>query len=87
MSRVRDTRIVGYEPGLAQAALLDELPLTAAEAETVERTRAEVRALLDGADGRLLDRHRTRFLITTRRQRSTTPPALSSSVTGTPTTC
>ena len=54
MSRVRDTRIVGYEPLLAPAALLDELPLTAAEAETVERTRAEVRALLDGADGRLL---------------------------------
>ena len=54
MSRVRDTRIVGYEPLLAPAALLDELPLTAVEAETVERTRAEVRALLDGADGRLL---------------------------------
>jgi len=54
MSRVRDTRIVGYEALLAPAALLDELPLTAAEAETVERTRAEVRALLDGADGRLL---------------------------------
>ena len=54
MSRVRDTRIVGYEPLLAPAALLDELPLTAAEAETVERTRAEVRAVLDGADGRLL---------------------------------
>src|SRR5580704_8833723 len=54
MSRVRDTRIVGYEPLLAPAALLDELPLTTAEAETVERTRAEVRALLDGADGRLL---------------------------------
>jgi 3-deoxy-7-phosphoheptulonate synthase len=54
MSRVRDTRIVGYEPLLAPAALLDELPLTAAEAETVERTRAEVRAVLDGTDGRLL---------------------------------
>src|SRR6201993_3187578 len=54
MSPVRDTRIVGYEPLLAPAALLHELPLGAAEAETVERTRAEVRALLDGADGRLL---------------------------------
>jgi 3-deoxy-7-phosphoheptulonate synthase len=54
MSGVRDTRIVGYEPLLAPAALLDELPLGTAEAETVERTRAEVRALLDGADGRLL---------------------------------
>src|SRR6516162_7626472 len=54
MSRVRDTRIIGYEPLLSPAALLAELPLGEAEAETVERTRAEVRALLDGADGRLL---------------------------------
>jgi 3-deoxy-7-phosphoheptulonate synthase len=54
MSRVRDTRIVGYEPLLSPAALLDELPLGGAEAETVERTRAEVRAVLNGADDRLL---------------------------------
>ena len=54
MSRVRDTRIVGYEPLLSPAALLDELPLTEAEASTVERTRAEVRAVLDGDDDRLL---------------------------------
>jgi 3-deoxy-7-phosphoheptulonate synthase len=54
MSRVRDTRIVSYEPLLSPAALLDELRLTEQEAETVERTRAEVRALLDGADDRLL---------------------------------
>ena len=54
MSRVRDTRIVHYEPLLSPAALLDELPLGAAEAETVERTRTEVRAVLDGADDRLL---------------------------------
>ena len=54
MSRVSDTRIVGYEPLLSPAALLDELPLGAAGADTVERTRSEVRALLDGADGRLL---------------------------------
>jgi 3-deoxy-7-phosphoheptulonate synthase len=54
MSRVRDTRIAGYEPLLSPAALLDELPLGDAEAETVERTRAEVRAVLDGDDDRLL---------------------------------
>ena len=54
MSRVRDTRIVSYEPLLSPAALLDELRLTEQEAETVERTRADVRALLDGADDRLL---------------------------------
>jgi 3-deoxy-7-phosphoheptulonate synthase len=54
MSRVRDTRIVAYEPLLSPAALVDELPLGEAEAEMVERTRAEVRAVLDGADDRLL---------------------------------
>src|SRR5215475_11364289 len=54
MSRVRDTRIVGYEPLLSPAALVDELGLGEAEAQTVERTRAEVRAVLNGTDGRLL---------------------------------
>jgi 3-deoxy-7-phosphoheptulonate synthase len=54
MSRVSDTRIVGYEPLLSPGALLDELPLSAAGQETVERTRAEVRAVLDGIDDRLL---------------------------------
>jgi len=54
MSRVSDTRIVAYEPLLSPAALLDELLLGDAEAETVERTRAEVRAVLDGSDDRLL---------------------------------
>jgi 3-deoxy-7-phosphoheptulonate synthase len=54
MSHVRDTRIVGYEPLLSPAALLDELPLREAQAQTVERTRAEVRAVLDGTDDRLL---------------------------------
>jgi 3-deoxy-7-phosphoheptulonate synthase len=54
MSRVSDTRIVGYEPLLSPAALLDELKLAGAQQDTVERTRAEVRAVLDGADDRLL---------------------------------
>ncbi|MBV9858047.1 MAG: 3-deoxy-7-phosphoheptulonate synthase [Streptosporangiaceae bacterium] len=54
MSRVRDTRIVAYEPLLSPAALLEELPLGAAGAATVERSRAEVRAVLDQADDRLL---------------------------------
>jgi 3-deoxy-7-phosphoheptulonate synthase len=54
MPRTRDTRIVGYEPLLSPAALLDELPLTDQAADTVERTRAEVRAVLDDADDRLL---------------------------------
>jgi 3-deoxy-7-phosphoheptulonate synthase len=54
MSRVSDTRIVGYEPLLSPAALLDELPLGEVQQETVARTRAQVRAVLDGTDDRLL---------------------------------
>jgi 3-deoxy-7-phosphoheptulonate synthase len=54
MSRVSDTRIVDYNPLLSPSALLRELPLGPAGAETVERSRAEVRAVLDRADDRLL---------------------------------
>ena len=54
MTRTSDTRITGYEPLLAPAALLDQLPLGEEAAATVERSRGEVRAVLDGADDRLL---------------------------------
>jgi 3-deoxy-7-phosphoheptulonate synthase len=54
MPRVRDTRVVAYEPLLSPAALLDELPMSDAMAARVERSRTEVRAVLDGADDRLL---------------------------------
>jgi 3-deoxy-7-phosphoheptulonate synthase len=54
MSSTRDTRITGYEPLLSPAALLDELPLTDEATTTVQRTRGEVRAVLDGEDDRLL---------------------------------
>jgi 3-deoxy-7-phosphoheptulonate synthase len=54
MPRTRDTRITGYEPLLSPAALLDELPLADEAAATVERTRRQIRAVLDGADDRLL---------------------------------
>jgi 3-deoxy-7-phosphoheptulonate synthase len=54
MPRTRDTRITGYEPLLSPAALLDELRLSETAAQTVERTRGEVRAVLDGSDDRLL---------------------------------
>src|SRR5579864_8403060 len=54
MPRTSDTRITGYEPLASPAALLDELPLSERAAGIVERTRAEVRAVLDGADDRLL---------------------------------
>jgi len=54
MSRVSDTRVVAYEPLLTPAALLDELPLGDALTAAVERSRAEVRAVLGGAGDRLL---------------------------------
>jgi 3-deoxy-7-phosphoheptulonate synthase len=54
MPRTRDTRITGYDPLLSPAALLDELPLSETAASTVERTRTEVRAVLDSSDDRLL---------------------------------
>jgi 3-deoxy-7-phosphoheptulonate synthase len=54
MSRVSDTRIVGYEPLLSPAALLHELPLGDAPQDAVARTRSEVRAVLDGTDDRVL---------------------------------
>jgi 3-deoxy-7-phosphoheptulonate synthase len=54
MPRTGDTRIAGYDPLLAPAALLDELPLSEEAAATVEESRAEVRAVLDGTDDRLL---------------------------------
>jgi 3-deoxy-7-phosphoheptulonate synthase len=54
MPRTRDTRITGYEPLLSPAALLDELQLSETAAGTVERTRTDVRAVLDGSDDRLL---------------------------------
>jgi 3-deoxy-7-phosphoheptulonate synthase len=54
MPSTRDTRITGYEPLLSPAALLEELPLTDEAVQTVERTRGEVRAVLDGSDDRLL---------------------------------
>jgi 3-deoxy-7-phosphoheptulonate synthase len=54
MPHTSDTRIAGYEPLLSPAALLDELPLDEAGASLVARAREEVRAILDGADDRLL---------------------------------
>jgi 3-deoxy-7-phosphoheptulonate synthase len=54
MTRVSDTRIAGYEPLLSPAALLDELKLGESRQRTVERSRAEVQAVLGGADDRLL---------------------------------
>jgi len=54
MAHTSDIRVLGYEPLLAPAALLAELPLGAPEAKHVEQSRAEVRAVLAGIDDRLL---------------------------------
>src|SRR5262249_25827875 len=54
MPRVVDTRIPGCEPLLSPAALLLELRLGDAESALVEKTRADVRAVLDGTDDRIL---------------------------------
>ena len=54
MIRTADTRIVDYEPLFSPADLLDELPLSGEAAVSVERSRDEVRAVLDGFDDRLL---------------------------------
>ena len=54
MAHTSDIRVRGYQPLIAPAVLLAELPLGSREAETVERARAEVRAVLAGEDDRLL---------------------------------
>jgi 3-deoxy-7-phosphoheptulonate synthase len=51
---VRDRRIDRVVPLLAPDALLDELPLSAAQAEVVIRGRQDVQAILAGNDERLL---------------------------------
>jgi 3-deoxy-7-phosphoheptulonate synthase len=54
MPQVSDTRVVAYEPLLSPVALLGELPLGGARAAAVQRSRADVKAVLDGADDRLM---------------------------------
>jgi 3-deoxy-7-phosphoheptulonate synthase len=49
-----DTRVVRYEPLLAPAALLDELPLGDGRAAAVRQARAAVRSVLNMTDSRLL---------------------------------
>ncbi|HEY2578675.1 MAG TPA: 3-deoxy-7-phosphoheptulonate synthase [Streptosporangiaceae bacterium] len=54
MVHTSDTRVVRYEPLLAPAALLDELPLGDETAAAVRQARADVRSVLNMTDGRLL---------------------------------
>jgi 3-deoxy-7-phosphoheptulonate synthase len=49
-----DTRIAGYEQLISPADLLEELPLGETTAAWVKRSRDATRAVLDGADDRLL---------------------------------
>jgi 3-deoxy-7-phosphoheptulonate synthase len=51
---VRDQRIERVEPLVAPNQLLDEMPLSEEQAEVVLRGRAQVHAVLDGDDDRLL---------------------------------
>jgi 3-deoxy-7-phosphoheptulonate synthase len=53
-SGVRDTRIAGVSPLTTPAALLESLPLEPELADVVLRGRADVTAILDGDDDRLL---------------------------------
>ena len=51
---VHNLRITGTRPLISPGELSDELPLTAANLETVVRGRETVAAILDGTDDRLL---------------------------------
>jgi len=54
LDHVRDQRIERAEPLLTPARIFDELPPTDAQAEVVLRGRAEIAAILDQTDDRLL---------------------------------
>jgi 3-deoxy-7-phosphoheptulonate synthase len=54
MPNTSDMRVVSYEPLLAPAALLDELPLEDGLAKSVEQARSDVCSILHMVDDRLL---------------------------------
>jgi 3-deoxy-7-phosphoheptulonate synthase len=54
MNRTCDTRVLGYEPLAAPAALLDEFPLGPARTKTINQGRTEICDVLDQADDRLV---------------------------------
>jgi len=54
MQNTRNLRVESVRPLLSPAILLEEIPLSDASTETVARARAEVAAILGGADDRLL---------------------------------
>jgi 3-deoxy-7-phosphoheptulonate synthase len=54
MPHTSDTRVQAYQPLLAPAALLDELPLDDGLAKNVEQARVDICSVLDHVDDRLL---------------------------------
>jgi 3-deoxy-7-phosphoheptulonate synthase len=54
MPHTSDTRVQAYDPLLAPAALLDELPLDDGVAKTVEQARTDICSVLDRVDDRLM---------------------------------
>jgi hypothetical protein len=54
MPHTSDTAVQAYDPLLAAAALLDELPLDDGIAKAVEQARVDICSILDRADDRLL---------------------------------
>ena len=54
MPHTSDTRVQAYDPLLAPAALLDELPLDDGLAKNVEQARVDICSVLDHVDDRLL---------------------------------
>jgi 3-deoxy-7-phosphoheptulonate synthase len=54
MPHTSDTRVQAYDPLLAPAALLDELPLDDSVAKAVEQARVDICSVLDRVDDRLL---------------------------------
>jgi 3-deoxy-7-phosphoheptulonate synthase len=52
--RTRDLRVTGYRPLVPPAILLEELPLSEEGSRAVARARAELLAIIDGEDDRLV---------------------------------
>jgi 3-deoxy-7-phosphoheptulonate synthase len=54
MTRTRDVRVSGYRPLIPPAVLLDELPLSEEGSRAIEQWRAEIAAILEHGDDRLV---------------------------------
>ena len=54
MTKTRDVRVSGYRPLIPPAVLLDELPLSEEGSRAIEQWRAEIAAILERTDDRLV---------------------------------